>query len=188
MATNVPPQFQTPRNNRNAQSRNGQPGGDRPQKEQKFPPSTHLYYQGRLSNFYVSWQGRTNLIVVPHQRVYKMTEFYPLDLSYIFQEIQTVVEQKNVRNYTTHIYKRDWEVSPHLFFKIGMPQQAYENFAGGPLSTQGMAQMTPPMPPMPLSAPPPPSAPPVSTPPTPVNNLPDVPPTPLTGDFDDDDE
>tara|TARA_B100001173_G_scaffold298265_1_gene295682 strand:- start:145 stop:486 length:342 start_codon:yes stop_codon:yes gene_type:complete len=113
-----------------------------------------------------------------------MTEFYPLDLSYIFQEIQTVVEQKNVRNYTTHIYKRDWEVSPHLFFKIGMPQMAYENFAGGPLSTQGVAQMTPPMPPLPLSAPPPPSAPPVSTPPTPVK----VPPTPLTGDFDDDDE
>jgi hypothetical protein len=184
MAVTIAPQFQTPRNNRHAQARNEQTEGGRPQREQKFPPSTHLYHQGRLCTFYVSWQGRTNLIVVPHQRVYKMTEFYPLDLSYIFQEIQTVVEQKNVRNYTTHIYKRDWEVSPHLFFKVGMPQQAYENFAGGPLSTQGVAQMTPPIPAMPVGAARPPSSAPFSTPPTPIN-LPEVLPT---GDFDDDED
>lgn len=180
MAQQVPPQFDTSRNNRNQQNRNGQPGGDRPQKEQKFPPPSHLYFQGRLCNFYVSWQGRANLIVVPHQRVFKMTEFYPLDLSYMFQEMQTVVEQKNVRNFTTHIYKRDWEVSPHLFFKIGMPPQAYENFTGGPLSTQGTASI---MHPLPLSAPPPPMAPVVSSLPTSGER----PPTPRTGDFDDDD-
>lgn len=124
--------------NVNTDSRMSQP---RTKKEQKFPPTTHLYYQGRLSNFYLSWQGRTNLIVVPHQRVYKLTEIYPLDLSYMFQEIYTVVEQKSIRNFTMHVFKRDWEVSPHLFFKVGMSQQAYESFTRGPISAQGIAQM-----------------------------------------------
>lgn len=153
MPTNVPPQFQT------QNEANTGRGADRPQREQKFPPASHLYYQGRLCNFFLSWQGRTNIIVIPHQRVFKMTEFYPLDLSYMFQEMQTVVEQKNVRNFTTHIYKRDWEVSPHLFFKLGMPQQAYENFTTGPLSAQGVASLPAAPPVLPSSSAPPPAPP-----------------------------
>ena len=132
---------------------------NRGQREQKFPPSTHLYHQGRLVNVYLSWGVRPNLIAVPHQRVYKMTEFYPLDLAYLFQEMQGVVESKNVRNYTFHIYKRDWDVSPHLFFKIGMPQKAYEHFVSGG-STGTAPQPPPPSLPRNLPLPPPPPPPP----------------------------
>ena len=77
--------------------------GNRPQREQKYAPGTHLYYQGRLSSFYHNWQGKTQLVVIPHQKVFKMTEFYPLDLGYLFQEIYSVMEQKRVQNFTLHI-------------------------------------------------------------------------------------
>eukprot|EP00965_Chrysotila_dentata_P179025 5911998-Pleurochrysis_carterae.AAC.1 len=97
-------------------------------KEQRFPPSTHLYMQGRLSNVYLSWQGKTNLFVIPHQRVFKLTEFYPMDLGFLFQEIYSMMEQKRVNNFTMHVFKRDWEVAPHLFIKLGMSQDAYASF------------------------------------------------------------
>ena len=117
-------------------------------REQKYPPPTHLYHQGRLSNVFLSWDGRCNLIVVPHQCVFKITEMYPIDIGHLFQEIYTLMEQKSVRNFTLHIYRRDWNVSPHLFLKVGMPQRAYETFTTGPLATLGYMAPIPPPPPI----------------------------------------
>jgi len=111
----------------------------RTKREQKYAPSTHLYYQGRLANFYLNWQGRTNLIVVPHQRVFKLTEFYPLDLGYLYQELYAMMEQKRVRNFTIHTFKHDWDIAPHLFFKIGMGQEQYEQFVKVPYVSAGSA-------------------------------------------------
>lgn len=127
----------------------------RPQREQKYAPGTHLYYQGRLASFYLNWQGKTQLVVIPHQKVFKMTEFYPLDLGYLFQEIYSVMEQKRVQNFTLHVFKRDWEVAPHLFIKIGMAQDLYNQFISVPHVSAGYAV-----------APPPPKA----TPPSPVES------------------
>jgi len=131
----------TTRNNQNNQ----------PAREQKYAPNNHLYYQGRLSNFYLNWQGKTQLIVVPHQKVYKLTEFYPLDLGYLFQEIYSVMEQKRVNNFTLHVFKRDWEVAPHLFIKIGMAQDLYNQFVSVPHISAGF------VPPASSPSPPPPS-------------------------------
>lgn len=108
-------------------------------REQKFPPNTHLYMQGRLVNIYLNWHGRTNLIVIPHQRAFKLTNFYPIDLGYIFQEIYAVMEQKRVNNFSLHIFKRDWEVAPHLFVKIGMSQDQYKQFTSGPHISQSFS-------------------------------------------------
>jgi hypothetical protein len=147
--------------------------GNRPQREQKYAPNTHLYYQGRLASFYLNWQGKTQLIVVPHQKLYKLTEFYPLDLGYLFQEIYSVMEQKRVNNFTLHVFKRDWEIAPHLFLKIGMAQELYNNFVSVPHISAGFV---PPAAPPGTAAPVPP-APPASligsedsvpTPPTPT--------------------
>lgn len=142
-----------PRNNNN----NNQGGGRSP-REQKFAPNTHMYYQGRLSTFYLNWQGKTQLIVVPHQKLYKLTEFYPLDLGYLFQEIYSVMEQKRVNNFTLHVFKRDWEVAPHLFIKIGMAQDLYNQFVSVPHISAGFMPASsgspaPSAPPFPLAPP-----------------------------------
>lgn len=130
--------------------------GSRPTREQKFAPQTHLYYQGRLSNMYLNWQNKTQLVVIPHQKVFKLTEMYPLDLGYLFQEIYSIMEQKRIQNFTLHIFKRDWDVAPHLFIKVGMPQDLYQQFAGGPHINAGAgavvaapAPTPPPLPPEP---------------------------------------
>lgn len=116
-----------------------QPGGGRPPREQKFAPSSHLYYQGRLASFYLNWQGKTQLVVVPHQKCFKLTEFYPLDLGYLFQEVYGLMEQKRVQNFTIHVFKRDWDVAPHLFLKIGMAQDLYKQFVSVPHISAGFA-------------------------------------------------
>ena len=120
-----------PRNN------NNQGSGGRPPREQKYAPNSHMYYQGRLATFYLNWQAKTQLVVVPHQKLYKLTEFYPLDLGYLFQEIYSVMEQKRVNNFTLHVFKRDWEVAPHLFIKIGMAQDLYNQFVSVPHISAG---------------------------------------------------
>ena len=130
----------------------------RPPREQKYAPSTHLYYQGRLANFYINWQGKTQLIIIPHQKCYKLTEFYPLDLGYLFQEIYSVMEQKRVMNFTLHVFKRDWDVAPHLFIKIGMAQDLYNQFVAVPHISAGFVPPITSSPP-----PPPPPVPPVQT-------------------------
>lgn len=126
----------TPQNNSSRPPRNNNQAG-RPPREQKYAPATHMYYQGRLATFYLNWQGKTQLVVVPHQKLYKLTEFYPLDLGYLFQEIYGVMEQKRVNNFTLHVFKRDWEVAPHLFIKIGMAQDLYNQFASVPHISAG---------------------------------------------------
>lgn len=142
-----------PRSNTNGQ-------GTRPSREQKYAPNSHLYYQGRLASFYLNWQGKAQLIVVPHQKLYKLTEFYPLDLGYLFQEIYSVMEQKRVNNFTLHVFKRDWEIAPHLFIKIGMAQDLYSQFVSVPHISAGFVPPT-------TSTPAPPASPKSSTPPTP---------------------
>lgn len=111
--------------------------GTRPPREQKYAPSTHLYYQGRLANIYLNWQGKTQLVVIPHQKCYKLTEFYPLDLGYLFQEIYSIMEQKRIMNFTLHVFKRDWDIAPHLFLKISMAQQVYNEFVSVPHISAG---------------------------------------------------
>lgn len=135
---------------------------NRPPREQKYAPSTHLYYQGRLATFYLNWQGKTQLIVVPHQKVFKLTELYPLDLGYLFQEIYGIMEQKRINNFTLHVFKRDWEVAPHLFIKIGMGQDLYNQFVSVPHISAGFVPpssspppLPPPTTPLPSSTPPP---------------------------------
>tara|TARA_B100000676_G_C17920411_1_gene755147 strand:- start:166 stop:741 length:576 start_codon:yes stop_codon:yes gene_type:complete len=125
--------------NANNRARNG---NARPPREQKFAPNTHLYYQGRLASFYLNWHGKTQLIVIPHQKVYKLTEFYPLDLGYLFQEVYSVMEQKRVQNFTLHVFKRDWEVAPHLFIKVGMAQDIYSQFVSVPHISAGYVPPT----------------------------------------------
>ena len=132
-------------NSNNTRTRNGQQGGggqggqggNRPPREQKYAPNTHLYYSGRLASFYLNWHGKTQLVVVPHQKVYKLTEFYPLDLGYLFQEVYNIMEQKRVQNFTIHVFKRDWEIAPHLFLKIGMAQEMYNQFVSVPHISAG---------------------------------------------------
>lgn len=150
--------------------RNNNQGGGRPHREQKYAPNTHMYYQGRLASFYLNWQGKTQLIVIPHQKLYKLTEFYPLDLGYLFQEIYSVMEQKRVNNFTLHVFKRDWEVAPHLFIKIGMAQDLYNQFVSVPHISAGFVPppaapvaSAPPLPPVPSLLP----SPETSSPPTP---------------------
>ena len=148
-----------PQNNTSRPPRNNNQGV-RPPREQKYAPATHMYYQGRLATFYLNWQGKTQLIVVPHQKLYKLTEFYPLDLGYLFQEIYGVMEQKRVNNFTLHVFKRDWEVAPHLFIKIGMAQDLYNQFVSVPHISAGFVSPSAPGP----SDPPLPPAPPASLP------------------------
>jgi hypothetical protein len=105
---------------------------NRTPREQKYAPATHLYHQGRLISFYLNWQGKTQLIGIPHIKCFKVTELYPLDLGYMFQEMYSIMEQKRVQNFSIHIFKRDWDVAPHLFFKIGMAQELYNNFVTVP--------------------------------------------------------
>ena len=140
---------------------NNKQGGGHPPREQKYAPNTHMYYQGRLATFYLNWQGKTQLIVVPHQKLYKLTEFYPLDLGYLFQEIYSVMEQKRVNNFSLHVFKRDWEVAPHLFIKIGMAQDLYNQFVSVPHISAGFV--------------------PSSDAPAPVVPLPPAPPASLLG-------
>lgn len=99
--------------------------------EQKFPPQTHLYQVLRMSTVYLNWSGKTQLVVVPHQRAFKLTEMYAVDLQYLFQEIYHLMEQKRVHTFSLHVFKRDWNVAPHLFLKVGMPQAAYQQFVTG---------------------------------------------------------
>ena len=127
-------------NNSSRPPRNNQ--GSRPAREQKYAPNTHLYYQGRLANFFLNWQGKTQLVVVPHQKLYKLTEFYPLDLGYLFQEVYSIMEQKRVNNFTIHVFKRDWDVAPHLFIKIGMAQDLYNQFVTVPHISAGFVPST----------------------------------------------
>ena len=122
---------------------NGHQGGTRPPREQKYAPNNHLYYQGRLVNIYLNWQGKTQLIVIPHQKLYKLTEFYPLDLGYLFQEIYSVMEQKRVQNFSLHVFKRDWDIAPHLFLKIGMAQELYNQFVSVPHISAGFVPPVP---------------------------------------------
>ena len=146
-----------PQNNTPRPPRNNNNQGGRPPREQKYAPNTHMYYQGRLATFYLNWQGKTQLVVVPHQKLYKLTEFYPLDLGYLFQEVYSVMEQKRVNNFTLHVFKRDWEVAPHLFIKIGMPQDLYNQFVSVPHISAGFVPSSygspgpssPPLPPAP---------------------------------------
>ncbi len=120
----------------------GKQGGGRPKKEQKYAPSSHLYYQGRLANFYLNWQGKTQIVVIPHQKCYKLTEMYPLDLGYLFQELYSLMEQKRVNNFTIHVFKRDWDVAPHLFLKVGMGQEMYNQFVSVPHISAGFTPPT----------------------------------------------
>lgn len=144
-------------NNSSRPPRNTNQAG-RPPREQKYAPNTHMYYQGRLATFYLNWQGKTQLVVVPHQKLYKLTEFYPLDLGYLFQEIYSVMEQKRVNNFTLHVFKRDWDVAPHLFIKIGMAQDLYNQFVSVPHISAGFVSVPSDSP----YAPSPPPAPPAS--------------------------
>ena len=139
----------------------------KPSREQKFAPSSHLYMQGRLCNVYLNWDGRTNLIVIPHQRVFKLTEFYPLDLGYLFQEIYGIMEQKRVQNFTLNVFKRDWNVAPHLFIRVGMHQEMYNLFLTSPHMTAGYATPGKPLMPSPPSPPAPPPPPAGGPPPSP---------------------
>jgi len=115
----------------------------KPNREQKFAPSSHLYLQGRLSNIYLNWENRTSLVVIPHQRVFKLTELYPLDLGYLFQEIYSVMEQKRVQNFTISVFKRDWNVAPHLFLRVSMHQDLYKEFLTTPHINSGFVPPNP---------------------------------------------
>lgn len=113
-------------------------GRDRRAQEQLFPPASHLYYSGRLCNIFLNWMGEFGLIVIPHQRVFKMTQFYPVDLSYMFQEIHDVVEERGVRSFTVHIYKHNWSISPHLHMKVGIPRRTYASFVAAGVAAHGI--------------------------------------------------
>lgn len=101
---------------------------------QRHPPTTHIYHQGRSATFFLNWMGKTQLIVVPHQRVFKLTEFYPMDLAFLFQEVYMVLEKKRIYNFSLQVIKRDWNVAPHLFLKVQLSQTMYAELARTPYS------------------------------------------------------
>lgn len=113
-------------------------GGRRRSEQQLFPPASHLYYSGRLCNIFLNWMGEFGLVVIPHQRVFKMTQFYPIDLAYMFNEIHDVVEERGVRSFTMHIYKHNWSISPHLHMKLGIPRRAHASFVAAGAAAHGI--------------------------------------------------
>ena len=52
------------------------------------------------------------------------------------------MEQKRVQNFTLHVFKRDWEVAPHLFIKVGMAQDIYSQFVSVPHISAGYVPPT----------------------------------------------
>ena len=144
----------------------GKQGKARIERQQKFPPSSHIYYQGRLATFYLNWQGKSQIVVVPAQRVFRITEIYPLDLHFLFQEIYGLMYQRRVSTFSMHIFKRDWEVAPHLFIKLSMSAESYKQFVTVPNAIVSNPYPVPhpgphpgPHPNPPIAAPPPPPPP-----------------------------
>lgn len=115
-----------------------QNNGQREQRVQQYPPRSHMYHQMKLATVYINWTGRANLIVVPFQQVRDIADFYPLDLTHIFNECRGMLLQNGIRNYQYHIYQKSWEVSPHVHMRISMHPQVYAEFINkGPLLAQG---------------------------------------------------
>lgn len=115
--------------NSNMMMENPEPPTQQPQREQKAPLDSHILYCGKLIVFYADHLGKNQVVGIPRQKVMHLTEMYPLDLHFMFQEVRTLMETHRVRRYTTRIFDKDWAYSPHLHLQITLPRFLLENMA-----------------------------------------------------------
>lgn len=100
----------------------------RPQRgleEQRAPPQENLIYDGKLCTMYADYTGRALIAVIPRQNYCNITDMYPVDISYLFNECRLFCEHYRIRNYTTRVHQKDWAYSPHMHLQISMSPQAY---------------------------------------------------------------
>lgn len=99
----------------------------RKEKVQRSVSHANLLFNGKLLCLYADSGTKSQIIGIPRQKCNNLTEFYPLDLHYMFQEIRSMMDGHRVRSYTTRIHQRDWDYSPHIHFQISLPRFLYKN-------------------------------------------------------------
>lgn len=97
------------------------------EKVQRSVNPSNLLYNGKLICLYADNGSKSQIIGIPRQKVNNITELYPLDMHYIFQEVRSMMDAHRVRSYTTRIHQKDWDYSPHLHLQISLPRFLYEN-------------------------------------------------------------
>ena len=99
----------------------------RKDKVQRSVNAANLLFNGKLICLYADTGNKSQIIGIPRQKCNNITEFYPLDLHYMFQEIRSMMDGHRVRSYTTRIHQKDWDYSPHIHFQISLPRFLYDN-------------------------------------------------------------
>ena len=124
----------------------------RPNRQQRAPDAALLIYSGKLCTMYADHCGRPLIVVMPQQKAAFITDLYPLDMAFLFNEVRMFCEHYRVRNYTIRIHRRDWEFSQHCHLQVTMPRVAYDIIlreigVARPSSSQRPAQPRQPRPP-----------------------------------------
>ena len=99
---------------------------NRPQRQQRAPDATLLTYSGKVCAMYADHLGRPLLAVIPTQKVSFITDLYPIDMAFLFNEVRMFCEHYRIRNYTIRVHRRDWEFSQHCHLQVTMPRVAYD--------------------------------------------------------------
>ena len=94
---------------------------------QKYVVPTNIIYNGKIIDLFACHLGKSQIIGIPRQRCVNVTEMYPLDLHFMFQEIRTVMDAHRVKSYTVRFHLRDWDYSPHVHVQISLPKFLLEN-------------------------------------------------------------
>lgn len=126
---------------------------------QRSAPAENLIYDGKLSQIFTDYTGKQMLVVIPRQNCQHITDMYPVDMAFLFNEVQRFLEQMRVRAYTMRIHRRDWNYSFHCHLQVTMPRAAYTSL----VRTLGIDARS-----SPCFAPPAPTAPPAPPAPSPT--------------------
>ena len=98
----------------------------RPQRTQKCPPESNMIYNGKLCTMYSDHTNKSLIVVLPKQNCANITDMYPVDIAYLFNEVKLFCEHYRIRNYTVRVHRRDWNYSLHMHLQVTMPRIAYE--------------------------------------------------------------
>lgn len=116
-------------------------------------------YNGKLLRLFADHTGRGIIVGIPLRAMQSITDMYPMDVSYFFNEIQMFFEHYRIKNYTIRLHKRDWNYSASFHVQITMADKAYAELAnkiGFPNKKKpnrgGPAQQPPPPPSPKMSA------------------------------------
>jgi diadenosine tetraphosphate (Ap4A) HIT family hydrolase len=88
-----------------------------------------MIYNGKLCSMFSDHTNKSLVVVIPKQNCANITDMYPVDIAYLFNEVKMFCEHYRIRNYTIRVHRRDWEYSPHTHLQITMPKAAYESLA-----------------------------------------------------------